>query len=105
MKTRTLFTVGILLLISVLLSCNKDNTPPVITINGENPLIHCIDTEYVDPGATAYDEEDGNITDKIVAAVNVNTTVEDSYTVVYTVEDAAGNTAVATRNVEVIYCK
>lgn len=76
-------------------------------------MFHCIVqmndtiiyTDYIDPGATAHDEEDGDITDKINTTINVNEEQLGTYTVSYSVEDAAGNSANATRTVDVIYCK
>ncbi len=101
--------VFILLSMTIILSCNKDNTPPVITILGSNPLIYCIIPElpqpFVDPGATAIDDEDGDITSAINTSSNVNTEVPGIYQITYTIEDKAGNTAVAIREVEVMFCK
>lgn len=105
MNSKALFGIGLLLFASVLFSCNKDKNPPVITILGSNPMNHCIDSEYVDPGATAHDEEDGDVTDKINTKINVEAQQIGVYTVVYTVEDKTGNSSVATRTVNVIYCK
>ena len=118
MNSKVLFGLSILLFASILISCNKnseppDRDPPIITILGSNPMFHCIVqlndtiiyTDYIDPGATAYDEIDGDITDKIDTTINVNGEVLGTYTVLYTVEDKAGNSATATRTVEVIYCK
>lgn len=105
MKSKALFGFGLLLFVSLLISCNKDNDPPVITVLGSNSMIHCIGAEYVDPGATAVDEEDGDVTDKINTTINVNPDVEGTYTVLYTVEDKAGNSATATRTVDVFFCK
>lgn len=105
MKSSAIFSIGLLLFVSILMSCNKDENPPVITVIGSNPMFHCIETEYVDPGATAVDEEDGDVTHKINTTINVNSDLEGTYTVLYTVEDEAGNSASATRTVDVIYCK
>jgi hypothetical protein len=60
-------------------------------------------TPYVDPGATAQDDVDGDLTAAIntdVSGVDVFTT--GTYTVNYSVTDAAGNTATAQRTVSVI---
>lgn len=105
MKSRLLFSFSIIFLVSIFFSCNKDKDPPVITVVGFNPVSHCIGSDYIDEGATAVDEEDGDISDKINTVINVNTDVEGSYTVLYTVEDNSGNSATATRTVNVIYCK
>lgn len=105
MKSKAFRVISILLFISILVACNKDTNPPVITVIGISPISHCIGIEYVDEGATAVDEEDGDITDKIVTSNNVDKDQIGTYTVVYTVEDKAGNSATATRTVNVIYCK
>jgi hypothetical protein len=90
-------------------SCKKDNTPPVITILGNNPYIYCMASDfpppYEDPGATALDDEDGDITTSINTSSNVNIAVTGIYKVTYTVEDKAGNATTATREVNVMYCK
>jgi len=99
------------LFVAVLLvySCKKDNTPPVITILGDNPYIYCIPSDlpppYDDPGATALDDEDGDITSEINASSNVNIAIEGTYQVTYAVKDKAGNSSTATREVKVMYCK
>jgi hypothetical protein len=82
-----------------------DNTPPVITMNGAtNPYQVAQNTTYVDPGATATDNADGTITlTSANVTINVNTAVQGTnYTVVYSVTDAAGNNATATRYVHVV---
>ncbi len=86
-------------------SCNKDTEPPVITILGDNPISVCEDFEYLDAGATAHDNEDGDVTSKIETNSNVNPSAVGTYRVTYTVKDEAGNEAIAQREVEVIYCK
>lgn len=109
---KLLITSIIVLMVLFIVSCNKDKTAPVITILGNNPLMHCIvqanDTvflPYHDPGATAIDDEDGDVTDKIETTINVNASQEGTYSVVYIVEDNAGNKATASRTVDVMYCK
>ena len=101
--------VFILLSMTIILSCNKDNTPPVITILGSNPLIYCIIPElpqpFVDPGATAIDDEDGDITSAINTTSDANLEVPGIYHITYSVKDKAGNSTVATREVEVMFCK
>lgn len=96
MKT-TLKVVLLFSLLSVFLhpACkDKDTTPPEITIVGDNPLYHPLGVPYVDPGATAQDDQDGDITGKIMTTieVDVNTQAYNNH-VYYNVEDAAGNEA------------
>ena len=80
-----------------------DTTPPVITLLGDNPVSIEVGTPYIDAGATATDNIDGDITDKITTANNVNVNILGTYTVVYSVQDDAGNSATqVTRTVNVI---
>jgi len=90
-------------------SCKKDNTPPVITILGNNPYTYCIQLPetppYADEGATALDDEDGDITSEISTSSDVNVNAPGIYSVTYSVKDKAGNQTTATREVNVMYCK
>jgi len=68
--------------------------PPVITLNGASVVDIFVGTVYADAGATAQDDRDGNITNKIiVTGLPINTNLLGSYPVTYTVSDAAGNQA------------
>lgn len=84
-----------------------DITAPVITILGDNPQTVKIGTTYdagTDPGATAQDDLDGDISGSVVANyAGVDTSVTNTTSkVVYTVSDAAGNPATAERAVHVV---
>ncbi|MBL3529643.1 MAG: DUF5011 domain-containing protein, partial [gamma proteobacterium endosymbiont of Lamellibrachia anaximandri] len=83
---------------------NVDGTPPVITLLGTDPLDLSVGDTYTDPGVTATDDVDGDITGNIVVAGDtVDTAVEGAYVVTYDVSDAAGNPAVQlTRTVNVV---
>jgi uncharacterized protein (TIGR02145 family) len=70
-----------------------DTEAPVITLIGESPVSIDQDATYTDPGATATDNVDGDITANITATSNVDTSTVGTYTVTYTVSDAAGNAA------------
>ena len=80
-----------------------DTVPPVITVTGTNPQIITTGDAYVELGATAADDVDGDLTASIVTDSSaVNTAVAGNYTVTYNVMDAAGNAATqATRTVTV----
>ena len=59
-----------------------DTTSPVITLTGANPQMIEVHSSYVELGATATDNYDGDITGSIVInAGAVNTAVVGSYTV------------------------
>jgi VCBS repeat-containing protein len=80
----------------------SDSTPPVIQLLGAATINVTIDAPYSDPGATASDAEDGDITSRIVVTNPVDTAVLGTYTVTYAVSDSAGNAAVPiTRTVNV----
>jgi prepilin-type N-terminal cleavage/methylation domain-containing protein len=81
---------------------SKDFTAPVITLLGSSSVEIFTGDTYVDAGATARDNKDGNITNKIIVTNNVNTAVIGTYTVTYDVFDNNGNKATTvTRNVVV----
>jgi len=83
--------------------CSKDGdtTAPVITVGGDNPYDLSLNETYVDPGVTAKDDEDGTLTNITINASGVNKDKAGSYTVNYSVSDAAGNTGTASRTVVV----
>ena len=89
----------------LLFACNQDKTAPEINILGLNPHNVCINDTYVDAGATASDNEDGDLTSKINTVINVDTADTGTYSVTYTVEDDAGNSTSKERIVKVIFCK
>jgi len=72
---------------------------PVITLNGAASITVTSGNAYADPGATADDPQDGDLTDQIVVDNPVNTNIATTYTVTYTVQDSAGNMAQAQRTV------
>ena len=78
-----------------------DLTSPVITILGDNPVEHPLNTTYTDAGATASDNTDGDVTSAIETTGTVDTTTIGPNTITYTVSDSFGNQAIATRTVNV----
>lgn len=80
-----------------------DTTAPVITMNGSSSISVKRYTTYVDAGATAMDNVDGNLTASIVTTSTVNMSRTGTYYVRYNVKDAAGNVAAQkTRTVKVV---
>ena len=81
----------------------NDTSAPVITLKGSNPLTVGRGVIYLDPGATAFDSNDGNLTRSITTINKVNTGVVGTYSVTYNVSDPIGNAAqTVTRTVNVI---
>ena len=68
-----------------------DTSPPVITINGANPMTVECHTSFTDPGATANDGCAGSFPATASGTVNIN--VPGSYTVTYNASDPSGNPA------------
>jgi len=68
-------------------------------------LSGCVPTgggpDRTDPGATATDDIDGDLTAAIVVTGAVDTATEGLYTLTYTATDAAGNSANVSRVVTV----
>jgi prepilin-type N-terminal cleavage/methylation domain-containing protein len=86
-----------------------DDTPPSITIIGDNPIEIGKGSTYTDAGATAFDLKDGDVPLTWTVIKNVNGTVVDSvdtstfttYTITYTAVDSQGNIGSAARQVVV----
>jgi len=96
--------IGIVLILFGYQSCKEvDDLPPILTLKGDTLISHPLNTEYIDPGATATDETDGNLTDKIYIENTVNENLIGNYKVTYKVVDEAGNEAApVSRTVKVI---
>ena len=77
----------------------KDTKNPTITLFGAETVKTTLGKKYKDKGATAKDNVDGDITDKIKVKSEVDTSKEGTYKVIYTVSDKAGNTATKERTV------
>jgi hypothetical protein len=71
-----------------------DNVAPVIVLNGKAKDTINAGTVYIDPGAIATDNVDGNISSEIVVTGTVNTLAAGDYSLAYNVKDDAGNSAV-----------
>jgi len=76
-----------------------DTTKPVITLKGEKSITIKLNDTYKDEGATATDDKDGDITNKIVITGKVDTKKEGTYIITYTVEDSSKNVTTAQRTV------
>ncbi|MFQ5345050.1 MAG: immunoglobulin-like domain-containing protein, partial [Mariprofundus sp.] len=71
-----------------------DTTSPVITLNGDSSVTVIEDGNYIDAGAKAVDDVDGDVSADIQRTGLVNMARTGSYTLKYDVSDAAGNAAV-----------
>ena len=71
----------------------SDTGLPVITLLGDNPFTTEINEDYVEPGYSASDDEDGNLTTEVEIAGTVDTSTVGIYTLNYNVSDTSGNEA------------
>lgn len=76
-----------------------DTTPPVITLNGDNPMNILLNTSYNEPGASVSDNSGETLTVTITGSVD--STTAGTYTVTYEATDSSNNTATVTRTVNV----
>lgn len=88
-------------------SCDNDDddlTSPIITLVGSTSIEVNLYSTYTDPGYSASDDTDGDITSLVVIGGDtVDTDTEGSYSVTYDVSDAAGNQAIqASRTISVV---
>lgn len=79
-----------------------DTEPPVITILGDNPLTINVGENYIEDGATALDNIDGDLTDQIIITGEININLIGTYYITYTVNDNAGNETNVKRTINVI---
>lgn len=105
MKKRSLFLATAVLSMGALLftGCAKEDiTPPVVTLIGNANIDHILQSTYTDQGATATDDEDGDLTASITVDLTIlNENQTGTYILTYEAVDAAGNVGSATRTVRV----
>jgi thermitase len=70
---------------------STDTTPPIINLKGSSTISLYAGETYTDEGATAQDDHDGDITDKLVVYNPVDTSKAGKYIITYNVTDTAGN--------------
>lgn len=82
-----------------------DSTNPEITLRGNNTISVVQGTSYLDLGAKAYDDRDGDISARIVVdnPVDTHAPVGTTFIVSYDVSDLAGNNASSqTRSITIV---
>lgn len=84
---------------------STDDVAPVVTLIGDANVTQNFG-HYVDAGATAEDDIDGDVTASITVSPKLNSESDaGTYTVVYTAKDAAGNEGTTTRIVTINPCQ
>ena len=80
----------------------KDLIAPVIELKGEQEMVLDYGAEFVEPGWTATDECDGDISQSVVVEGEINSKEPGEYTYIYTVLDTSGNIGTISRKVKVL---
>lgn len=70
-----------------------DQTPPILTLVGDPVVTLIVGSSYTDARATAFDNEDGDLTDKIVRTGSYDVNTIGAYKLYFDVSDSAGNAA------------
>ena len=79
-----------------------ENSAPQIELSGAHSIQLLHGSDYQDAGATATDEEDGDLTDSIsTSGLPIDTSKTGAYEVVYSVTDSGGKSAETRRSVTV----
>ncbi len=78
-----------------------DNEKPVITLKGKSKIVLRLNGNYTEPGYTAKDNYDGDLSDKVIVTGKINTAVMGVYEKNYTVKDSHNNKITVTRTVQV----
>lgn len=76
--------------------------PEVITIihlNGDKNMYLNVGSQYVEPGYSAIDSIDGDLTKKVTTSGSVNTARSGTYRIVYSVVNSSGVTTAETRTI------
>ena len=82
---------------------DSENAKPVIQLIGDATITLTVGDTYTDDGATAHDQEDGDITSKIITVNPVDTNTAGTYTITYNAtdsEDVAADEVTRTVTVE-----
>ncbi|MGL6161696.1 immunoglobulin-like domain-containing protein [Microbulbifer sp.] len=79
-----------------------NNQPPSITLNGGTREQITVGSTYTDPGASASDAEDGDLSGSIQMQSTLDTGTAGTYTITYTVTDSAGASVSVVRTVEAV---
>ncbi|PLX12755.1 MAG: hypothetical protein C0594_02010 [Marinilabiliales bacterium] len=102
-KLTTLILIALSLVFIV--SCNKEEEgdSPVLTLNGPSEDFCWTPGPYDDPGATASDTEDGDLTSQIEVNSDIDYSMPGiNWSFLYSVKDSYGNEAGAQRVVKLV---
>lgn len=79
----------------------RDKKAPEIALNGDAEMTVEAGSEFSDPGYTATDNYDGDLTDKVSVTGDVDTSKPGDYEIKYSVADSSKNESKVKRTVHV----
>ena len=79
----------------------NDITAPELTLQGNATVYMTAGKNFTEPGYTAVDDAEGDITDKVEVTTDLDKYTPGTYTVTYTVTDSYGNSTQAERKIVV----
>ncbi|MBP8128162.1 MAG: DUF5011 domain-containing protein [Candidatus Hydrogenedentes bacterium] len=80
----------------------QDTTPPALALNGGGVISISCGSPYIEPGFVALDGCAGDLSAQVQVSGAVDTQTPALYLLTYTVQDDAGNTGEAAREVQVV---
>lgn len=79
-----------------------DVEAPVIELSGDSEMTIEAGTQYEEPGFSADDNYDGDLTEKVEKNNDIDTCTKQDVIITYSVKDSSGNEAVANRTVHIV---
>lgn len=76
-----------------------DTTPPVIELKGGSELHLAVGECFIEPGWTATDDQDGDLSNSVICEGLVDTSQPGTYIISYTATDSSSNQSRVTRRV------
>ncbi len=75
--------------------------PPKVNLKGSKEMVISLGEKYIEPGYTASDKEDGDLTSKVLKSGIPNPEVRGDYTIIYFLEDSMMNKTSEIRKISV----
>ena len=79
----------------------EDSTPPIISLLGQKAVSLLVNETYVEEGATAVDDTDGDISSRIIIEGNVDSTRPGEHQILYNASDYSNNKSYEIRTINV----
>lgn len=96
--------IGILILIIASIACKKeDKVKPLVALKGDDTVRVILNSNFTDPGVTATDETDGDLSQNVAANSDLDINKVGYYEILYSVSDEAGNVSQTVSRIVKVY--